>query len=122
MKSITIVASEEDIWNWKACAIRERKRFGEWIRGRLNAQRGAIKPDKPEIQEPARPKDLESQIKPEIRKGVEVPMSVPANTVDEAKERLSQISKRMPTGESDAEFLKRQEKATKEMEKRYGKI
>ncbi len=58
------------------------------------------------------------------KKGVEVPMSVPANTVEAAKERLEEIEKkptRMSTGESEEVYLKRMEKSNKEQEKRYGK-
>lgn len=129
MKAITINASEQEIWEWKRRAVEERKRLGEWVRGRLNEELGRRRSEKLE------PKQPEEVRKPVIentqvrQKGVEVEFKetepVKADTVEGAKERLKEMqakkSTRMATGESDAEFLKRQQAATKEMEKRYGK-
>src|SRR6267142_1943088 len=101
MKAITINASEQEIWEWKARAVAERKRLGEWVRGRLNEELGRRRSEKPELKQPEEIK------KPVNQKGVEVDFKEVgnANTVEGAKERLAEIqqkkSTRMATGESD---------------------
>jgi hypothetical protein len=112
MKSVTISLSEQEIENWKEAAWRERKTLSAWVRERC------------EWKEDKKARSQESIAKPkqeDKKAGVQVSMSVPVNTEVAAKERLSEMTKgRMNTGESDAEFLRRQEAATKSMEKRYG--
>lgn len=130
MKAITINASEQEIWEWKARAVSERKRLGEWVRGRLNEELARRRTEKPETRRVEEIKQPEEIRKPDKQKGVEVDIMEPkevgnANTVEGAKERLKEMegkkAARMNTGESEAEFVKRQEGATKAMEKRYGK-
>ena len=116
MKAITINASEQEIWEWKARAVGERKGFGEWVRGQLNtAIWKPVKPEKVEKPERTEVKQGQELRKPDIQKGVEAPISVPANTVDEAKERVAEMEAKK------AAELKRLKEAGKAMETRYGK-
>lgn len=116
MKSVTVSISEQELHTWKEAAWRERKTLSAWVRERCEDKK---------IRSHEVPKEVlredKVSVKQEDKKiGVQVPMSIPANTEGAAKERLKEMTK-MNTGESEVEFLKRQEAATKAMEKRYGK-
>lgn len=117
MKAITVRLSDEDYeaLRYSAYVTRESvgAKAGQYLTAALKKTLTGEK------------KDIQPKVDEVPKRGIDVAMSIPANTEVAAKERLKEMegkkAARMNTGESEAEFLKRQEAATRSMEKRYGK-